>query len=198
MKKRLLFTFFIIFCKLSFGQQKAPYEIVDPIPKVSAFAILPDIYVKNDSLSIDFPSGSFETYGAEHNVSLFESKEKFLEFINRRGLQYGINDERYDIDNEVNDFAVMTFLIASDGFLTHLKLVKPTKYKSLNNEIIRVFKGFPKVVPPKDRSNKNVWTLVTCRIYINISPIKKKEKKEIISLPASIIHAQFSNQPIKN
>ncbi|RZJ54053.1 MAG: hypothetical protein EOO44_06355 [Flavobacterium sp.] len=197
MKKLLTLTFFNFISVLCFSQQKTNYEIIETIPKISSYAFLPDIHIVEDSLNIDYNSGNIKTFGAEQNSQIFETNEKYLDFITKRDLIGGIIDERYEIENEIKDFVTITFLIASDGSLTYPRLLKPIGHKPINEEIIRVFKRLPKIIPPKDKTKKNVWTLVTCRIYLNISPIKLKSKKSIYQIQ-QIKSEQLQTQPIKD
>ncbi|ENA1795745.1 hypothetical protein ABF176_002598 [Flavobacterium psychrophilum] len=183
-------TFFNLTSVLSFSQQKTNYEIIETIPKVSAYAFLPDIHIVEDSLSIDYNSGSIKTFGAENNSQIFETNEKFLDFIKKRGLIDGIKDERYEIDDAIKDFVTITFLIASDGSLTYPRLLKPAEHKPISEEIIRVFKRLPKIFPPTDKTKKNVWTLVTCRIYLDISPIKPKPRQPLQQGTYEIKHSE--------
>jgi len=197
MNKLLLLTFFNLISVLAFSQQKTNYEIIETIPKVSAYAFLPDIYIMEDSLSIDYNSGNIKTFGAEHNSQIFETNEKYLDFIKKRDLIGGINYERYEIENEIKDFVTITFLIASDGSLNYPRLLKPAEYKSINEEIIRVFKRLPKIIPPTDKTKKKLWTLVSCRIYLDISPIKLKSKKSTYQIQ-QIKSEQLQTQPIRD
>lgn len=177
MKTLLLAVFLSLNSMLCFSQEKAGYETVITMPKVSAFAFLPDIHIVEDSLRIDYNSGNINTFGAEYNSKIFETNEKYLEFLNKRELSEAINYEREEMENEIKDFATIKFLIAPDGSSAGFTLIKPIDNKSINLEIIRVFKGLKKIIPPSGQTKKNVWTLVTCRIYLDISPIRRYKEK---------------------
>ncbi|SIS38030.1 hypothetical protein SAMN05421768_10649 [Chryseobacterium joostei] len=90
MNKLLLLITFNLISVLSFGQQKPGYKEIKTIPEVGAHAFLPDIHISEDSLSINYNSGSIKTFGAEHNALLFETNAKFLEFIKKRVLLDGV------------------------------------------------------------------------------------------------------------
>ncbi|MBK7882642.1 MAG: hypothetical protein IPJ81_01500 [Chitinophagaceae bacterium] len=177
MNKLLLLTLFNLISVLGFSQQTTNYEKIETIPKISAYAFLPDIHIMEDSLTIDSSSGSIKTFGAEHNSQIFDTNEKYLEFLKRLMIYFGYG---YEIQKQIKDFVTITFLINPEGYLDYRypRLIKAIEYQPINLEIIRVFKKLRKIVPPTDKTKKNVWTLVTCRIYFDISPIPPRKKIE--------------------
>lgn len=178
MNKLLLLTLFNLIVVLGFSQQTTNYEKIETIPKISAYAFLPDIHIVDDSLTIDFSSGSIKTFGAEHNSQIFDTNEKYVEFLKRMMIYSGYG---YEIEKQIKDFVIITFLInPDDGRVDYRykRLIKAIEFEPINLNTVKVFRYLPKIVPPTNKTKKNVWTLVTCRIYFDISPIPPRKKFE--------------------